>query len=437
MHTFRCPLALFACLCGLTLLSPSILAADPPSLDVRFVTDEADAVLSILGKRAKKEVVTAADWQRLWSSEGYTRLVKREAGIGRPLKEEDVKAFVLSDALAARAGALAETLAAWTKTDPGAAGRRALAYLPAGARIRAKVYPVIKPASNSFVFEVKTDPAIFLSLDPTVPPEKLENTVAHELHHIGFGTVCPPPAVEAEIAKLPPGARTAVLWMGAFGEGIAMLAAAGGPGVHPHAVSPAADRERWDRDVARFDSDLREVDGFFRDVIAGRLDEESAQKKAFTFFGETQGPWYTVGWKMGVLVEETWGRERLIADACDTRRLLASYNEAARRRAAEGQAPALWSAAVLEAIGAAPSPRVALTSKDFPHAGQCTWIRPSATAKSATTISRHRSHWSFTSEAYSAGTNSTGVKISRKTTRTSRASQRRPGVSAPSPTGGW
>jgi hypothetical protein len=59
---------------------------------------------------------------------------------------------------------------------------------------------------------------------------------------------------------------------------------------------------------------------------------------------------------MGSLVEETWGRDRLIADACDTRKLLASYNEAARRRA-EGQAPALWSAAVLEAVGAAPSPR--------------------------------------------------------------------------------
>ena len=355
MHTSsRSSLALSAFLGGLILLSPCLLAAEPPALDVRFVTDEADAVLSILGKRAKKEAVTEADWQRLLSSEGYTRLAKREAGMGRSLKEDDFKSFVLSEALASRAGALAEILAAWTRTDPGAAGRRALAYLPPGARIRAKVYPVIKPKDNSFVFEVKTDPAIFLSLDPAVPPEKLENTVAHELHHIGFGTVCPPPAAEAEIAKLPPGARTAVLWMGGFGEGLAMLAAAGGAGVHPHAVSPAADRERWDRDVTRFDSDLREIDGFFRDVIAGRLDEEGAQKKAFTFYGETQGPWYTVGWTMGSLVEETWGRDRLITDACDTRKLLASYNEAARRRAAEGQAPALWSAAVLEPAGVAP-----------------------------------------------------------------------------------
>jgi hypothetical protein len=70
MHTSsRCSLALAAFLVGLILLSPSLLAADPPALDVRFVTDEADAVLSILGKRAKKEAVTEADWQ-LWRDAG-------------------------------------------------------------------------------------------------------------------------------------------------------------------------------------------------------------------------------------------------------------------------------------------------------------------------------------------------------------------------------
>jgi len=339
----------FALTAGIPASSSS--ASSPPAVDVRFVTDEADAVLSILAKRAKQEVVTEGDWQRLFASEGYRRLAKRETEIGAPFTDADFKTFVLSDALAARAGALRETLAAWTRTQPEAAGRRALTYLPAAAQIRAKVYPVIKPRSNSFVFEVKTDPAIFLFLDPAVTPEKQENTVAHELHHIGFGTVCPPPAAAAEIARLPKGAQAAVEWMGGFGEGIAMLAAAGGSGVHPHAVSPAADRERWDRDVARFGTDLREVDRFFADLIAGRLDEKAAREKGFSFFGETQGPWYTVGWKMASLVEETWGRDRLIADACDTRKLLASYNEAARRRAKPDETPPLWSPGVLAAAG--------------------------------------------------------------------------------------
>lgn len=342
-----------AILCA-ALLPSFLLAAgpppEPPAPDIRFVTDEPEAVLAILGKRAKGEAITEDDWRRLFATEGYVRLAQRETAMKRPFTEEDFKAFVLSDDLLKRSGALAETLAAWTRSTPEAAGRRALAYLPAGARIRARVYPVIKPRDNSFVFDVKTDPAIFLYLDPGVTPAKLENTVAHELHHIGYGTVCPPPDATAEIERLPPGARSAAQWMQAFSEGFAMLAAAGGPGVHPHAVSLAADRERWDRDVARFSEDLREVERFFLDLLAGRLDEEAENQRAFSFYGETQGPWYTVGWKMAATVEETWGRERLIADACDPRKLLASWNEAARRRTKEGEATVLWSGDLLRAV---------------------------------------------------------------------------------------
>jgi hypothetical protein len=340
----------FGILCAVLL--PSILFADPPALEVRFVTDEAEAVLAILAKRAKGEAVTDADWRGLFATEGYRRLTQREASMKRSFTEEDFKTFVLSDDLLKRSGALAETLASWTRATPEAAARRALAYLPAGAHIHAKVYPVIKPRENSFVFDVKTDPAIFLYLDPKVTPARIENTMAHELHHIGYGTVCPPAAAVAESERLPPGARSAAQWMRAFGEGFAVLAAAGGADIHPHATSLAADRERWDRDVARFPEDLREVERFFLDLLAGRLDEEAENKRAFSFYGETQGPWYTVGWKMAATVEETWGRERLIADACDPRKLLASYNEAARRRAKKGETPALWSDDLLRAVGA-------------------------------------------------------------------------------------
>lgn len=340
----------------LSLFALILLAAVParssepthPAVDVQVVTDEADAVLAILAKRKAGEAVAGADWQRLFSSEGYVRLKKRETGMGRPFEDSDFRGFVLSEELAARTGSLTETLAKWTKTDASAAARRALAYLPDGARIRAKIYPVIKPRDNSFVFEVKTDPAIFLYLDPAVTAEQFENTLAHELHHIGNGGSCPSATVEAEISRLPEGARTALLWMGAFGEGLAMLAAAGGPDIHPHAVSKAEDKERWDRDVARFPEDLRKVEAFFQDVLAGRLDEEGARKAAASFYGETQGPWYTVGWKMAAAVEKTFGRQRLVESFCDPRKLLAAYNEAARK---DGTLP-LWSEEVVKALAA-------------------------------------------------------------------------------------
>src|SRR5215470_13856832 len=79
-------------------------------VNVRLVTDEAEAVLSILAKRKANEAITDSDWQRVFQSEGYVRLKKRETSMQRSFEDADFKTFVLSDQLAARTPALAETL---------------------------------------------------------------------------------------------------------------------------------------------------------------------------------------------------------------------------------------------------------------------------------------------------------------------------------------
>jgi hypothetical protein len=324
--------------------------APSPAVEARVVSDEAEAVLAILSKRRSGQTVTEQDWKHLFSAEGYTRLKKRELAMSRPFEEADFKAFVLSDELARRRAALEETLEKWKRADVSGAAGRALRYLPEGARIRAKIYPVIKPMENSFVFEVKTDPAIFLYLDPAMSKEQFENTLAHELHHIGYGGGCPPEKAGQETAALSKNARDVIGWVGAFGEGLAMLAAAGGPDTHPHAASSAEDRARWDRDVANFNQDLKKVETFFLDMIEGRLKEEDQTKAGYAFFG-VQGPWYTVGWKMAVIIERTEGRAKLIECICDQRRLLPTYNEAARKHNRSSKEPlALWSAVIIDAI---------------------------------------------------------------------------------------
>jgi hypothetical protein len=321
-------------LCGAHFFSPDVRArtkATAPALravNVRLVTDEPEAVLAVLAKKRAGQPINDDDWRRIFSSEGYTRLQKREHAMQRQFDDADFKTFVLSDELVARSAALAETLARWKLADVSRSARLALRYLPPDAHITAKIYPVIKPRTNSFVFEVKTDPAIFLYLDPAVSRAKFENTLAHELHHIGYGTACPTQQTDAEIARLPKNVRTVVEYLGAFGEGFAMLAAAGGANIHPHAVSDAKDRARWDRDVANFNVDLKKVEKFFQDVLADRLTDEQIDAQASEFFGE-QGAWYTVGWKMCVVIEKTFGRRALVETMCDQRRLLATYNRAA------------------------------------------------------------------------------------------------------------
>lgn len=329
------------------------------NLDLRLVTDEPEAVLALAGRLAAGEEPDAAAWRRLWESEGYRRLVERETAMGRSLTPEDLAAFVRSPELLGRAEALAATLERWRGADLTEAAERALAYLPAGTRLRATVYPSIKPRDNSFVFDLQGDPAIFLHLDPEQSPEGFANTVAHELHHIGLGAACPEPDLPP---TMPEGLRRAVRWMGAFGEGVAMLAAAGGPDVHPHAVSPAADRERWDADLARAPHHVEEVAAFLLAVADGRLTDEAAVRaRGMKFFG-VQGPWYTVGWLMASTVERTFGRARLVDSLCDPRRLLLDY-EAARALRREspraggrggagtaGEPLAAWPAALIERL---------------------------------------------------------------------------------------
>lgn len=338
-------------LSGFSVLPALGQEAAASELGIRIVTDEADSVLLILQKLKSGQSVAESDWERLFSSEGYMRLKKREQSLKRPFEDEGFRKFALSPELGARSDALAETLDRWKKADLRAAAGRAFAYLPSGTAIRAKVYPVIKPQTNSFVSELKTDPAIFLYLNPEMSAAQFENTVAHELHHIGLAAACLPAYETEKFKNKPAEVRTVLEWIGAFGEGVAMLAAAGGPDIHPHAASPAPDRERWDKDMANFGPDLRKVENFFLDVLEGRLkDEEEIRKAAFSFMG-IQGPWYTVGWKMAVVIEKIFGRAKLIACLCDPADFLLAYDDAAVKWSSQtGQALARWSPELLKRL---------------------------------------------------------------------------------------
>lgn len=314
--------------CGL--LAAAMLAAWPsPAADhavaVKFDVGEAEAALSILDKRAAGRTVGETDWRALFASSGYRRLKEREAAMGRAFADADFKAFLEATRTPQQVAALRRTLADWSSQSVDAPARAALAYLPAGALLKATVFPTIKPKPNEFVFDIAKDPAIFLYLNPDVSGAKARNTLAHELHHIGMGSACPRPAnasADANAAKLRE-------WMSAYGEGLAMLAAAGGPQIHPHAVSGTKERAEWDANIARVDALMAEQNAFFLSVLDGKAGDDAAiDEKMMGYFG-VQGPWYTVGWKMAATIESQFGRQRVIDVFCDQRRLLATYNEAA------------------------------------------------------------------------------------------------------------
>ncbi len=322
------------------LLFLSAAAARADRVDVTFVDDEPRAVLAILDKRAAGSAITDADWQRVFASEGYVRLKAREHSMKRAFEDDAFRAFVMSDELLAKRKELAATLQEWMTADLTQAGSRALAYLPAGAKIRAKVYPSIKPAINSFVFETTTNPAIFMYIEP-LPRSEFERTIAHELHHVGFANACPASSRETtDVDK----------WLSAFGEGIATLAAAGGPSGAPQAQPKV--KAEWDAQMQRFDANFAEVQEFFTAVGNGSLAGEAETKRAFEFFGFV-GPWYTVGYRMAVVIETTLGRDALIGVLCDMRQFPVTYNRAV---AVSGARFPRWNAGVPPADRAASSP---------------------------------------------------------------------------------
>ncbi len=327
-----------------------------PDVQLQFNGDEAECVLAIAAKNAAKQKIEEADWQRLFASEPYVRLKKREAEIAvrfdapdLVFTDEQFKEFVLGAELAKSVPDLRRTLEAWRQADMSAIAGGLPEYLPTGAVIKAKVYPVVKPRINSFVYELDTDPAIFLYLDSQVGREKFENTLAHELHHIGFASV------EARLGQPQEGRsvelKAAVNWLSAFGEGFAMLAAAGGPDVDPQRYSDEQDRARWRKDMANFNEDLGKLDKFFLDILDGRLAGEEKIDEAGSVFYGSQGPWYTVGYKMAALVEKHEGRAALIRCMEDPRLLLKEYNRLAAKDNEGGAKLALWSAELLEKIG--------------------------------------------------------------------------------------
>jgi hypothetical protein len=339
-------------------LLPGVLMAQE-RVQLRLDCSEAEAVLQIVEQRAAGHEPQAADWARLYALEPYQRLKQRETAMAvqtgdvtRNLTDAQFQSFVLSPGLAERAPALRAALGRWRAADLQAAAHGVLPYLPAAAAIRAKVYIMIKPKGNSFVWDLDRDPAIFLYLDPAVSAAKFANTVAHELHHIGLGSLGP--VYEKRIEAWPERERTAAGWMGAFGEGLAMLAAAGSADADPHAASAPTERARWNADLANFDRDLPLVDAFFTAILKGEAGDAAAvTKRASEFYG-IQGPWYTVGYRMAVLVEQRFGRAALVETMLNPPCLLALYNRAAAEhnaRPVSARWP-LWSADVLAAARA-------------------------------------------------------------------------------------
>jgi hypothetical protein len=149
------------------------------------------------------------------------------------------------------------------------------------------------------------------------------------------------------LSGMPENVKQAADWMGAFGEGEAVLAASGSTEQRPHWEDDALARARWDSDMMHFNQDVVTLTQFFDDVLDGKLKGGAIQEKASAFFGY-QGPWYTVGYEMAALVEKRFGSAVFTDCLLDPRLLLVRYNQVAAEANKDGATLALWPESLLQ-----------------------------------------------------------------------------------------
>ncbi len=325
-------------LCGIGFAA----AQTSPSVQLTLDVSEADQALQILDKEAAHQAVTPGDWQKLFATVPYQWLKEREAAMGRAFTDETFEHFLLKPETLSGRAEWHDTLATLKKANMTALGTGVLSWLPPGATIQARVFPEIKPLHNSFVWAKSSEgPAIFLYLEKQ-SKDKFENTVAHECHHIGLQSL--QKQQEAIQTGLLPNAKKAMEWVGGFGEGEAMLAAAGSAGRHPHWEDDGMARARWDGDMMHFNPDLQAIQQFLMDILNGQLTSDAdIRRRAAPFWGDVQGAWYTVGYEMAALVETRYGRSAFNECLLDPRKLLVMYNQIAEQANAKGATLATWS----------------------------------------------------------------------------------------------
>ena len=342
---------------GAILVGPLASEGQESRVEVRIDATQARSTLDLFDARMRGEPVLEAHWSEIFESDGFRRVVERERGmearfgLERTFTEEAFRAWATSDEALVDVTGRSGTLDAWKSIDVTAAGERAMRYLPASVKLEATIYPIVREQTNSFVWDLPENPAIFMWVGPDVDREELEMTLVHELHHVGLAGVC----VESE-TSFSAEVEQARGWLSGFAEGLAVLAAAGGPDHPTHPASQTELREAWASRQDSLETDLRRVETFLLDIAQGRLSGDEASGVGMSFIsaeGVPQGAFYSLGWFMGATVERTLGRDAVIAGTCDHGRLIVDYQRAAAlaNRDDPQRALPVWSDALLDALG--------------------------------------------------------------------------------------
>ncbi len=298
-------------------------------MGIKFIFDQLEAVLQILEKQNNNISITNTDWEDLFTSKGYKWLVKRENDMGNKFSKNDFKSFLHNKNQVNSYENFKKSRKLLKDLELNKLLSITKKYLPKGAKFDTTIIPVIKPQDNSFVHEINDELVLFIYLEPGISRAKLENKLIHELHHVGFDDIYSPEKYNYLLQQ----AQQVIEWTNAFGEGFAMLAAAGGPNNHPNYFDEELE-QKWDSNIERFNEDFDLIEEFFVKILKKEFfNEKELYKRGYELMMNNggQGSWYTVGWKIAVVVEKINGKEVLLDCMLDLTKLYPIYNKAVKK----------------------------------------------------------------------------------------------------------
>ena len=294
-------------------------------MSIDLVLDQIKTTINILNKNDKDENITNDDWNSLFTTKGYQMLKQRGKDMDNNFADSGFKEFLLDEETSSYLENYKNSLNRFLDIDLDYLILKTKKYLPQSAEINTAIIPVIKPDPNSFVHSINNRLLLFIYLEPNISKDKLENKLIHEFHHIGLDDIYN----KSDYSHLIDSAQKMIEWTNAFGEGFAMLAAAGGIDKHPNNFSEES-KKLWDKNMKNFNTDFKKIENFRLNILYDNFhNDKEIYNKGFEIMVNNggQGSWYTVGYKVAKVIEKTANRKVLIDCMDDLTKLYTVYNE--------------------------------------------------------------------------------------------------------------
>ncbi len=270
----------------------------------------------------------------------------------RSLTASDFVRYAGSSEMTTQLSRMQLSLREWHMSSAPRAEQRVSAYLPTEARLSFTVVVVLAPAFDTAEFDTNPeDPRVFVPFTPSMLRARVDTYLGEQVFLLASATQLQ----EWRASNRRASRRSCMSYESAaeFRRGIALLASAGGPGLHLCGTCPLEQRERWDENLRAFAPDLQSLNALLLATARGKVNAETLHSQL-----EAIGPvpWQVVGYRMAVIVERYFGLRVLPSMFRDPRQLLSFYNRAAAaQNLTSSQTPLpLWSTELLRLLEVEP-----------------------------------------------------------------------------------